>query len=376
MEEIICSLFSPQVHLCSTDPWLPVSVEWFISHCELYFQIRTRTTKQRIMIDSTPNPNNLHENTYKLNNNVQYSSYGNTSKDRSKNYYLKIKSPEYYFGMSLDELRNNEIPVYVHFAKKEEYIDIQYFYLYAYNGNIMDNLRAGVHEGDWEHTSVRLSLDIFNLLPNYLPDDQWVATHINELKSCILCIFYARHGKEGKWYFQEASNSILDDGYYLVENTLHHIVYSAKGGHASYTTPNPRNRRYVPFGIPIRIIDDYTDDSGEIWKTWNNIVILNKDDENQKWLHFNGEWGGKAENILSANGPYGPLMKTYYYTGDVEPTDVNSVYRDSIPHPCAPHFDLWKNVLLRSLFAIIILLVFAALIYFFSLIIWNQHRTL
>lgn len=369
-EQIVSTLFSPRVYLASTDPWFPVSVEWFLERSELCF-LKGREKK---IVDQHPKKFNLHTHTCQSNN-IEYSSYGNSSKDRSKYFYLKIKSPDYYVGMSVEALRHHEIPVYVHYSKKGDYVDIQYFYFYAFNGNIVDQLQyAGIHEGDWEHTCVRLSVDILTMIPNNstVLSDQWVSDHINELKSCISCIYYARHGREGKWYFQEASQNLLDDGYSLVDNSVHHIVYSAKGGHACYTTPNAKNRRYVPFGMPLHFIDDYTDNKGEIWETWNNVIILNSDDDDQNWLHFNGEWGKKPENFLAVAGPFGPLMKTYYFDGDTPPTELNSVYHDSVPHPCAPHVELWVNFGLRAFFCSIILLVIIAVLYFFSLVYVNH----
>lgn len=372
MDEQIAKLFAPQVRLSSTDPWFPVSVEWFVDHSSLWYEkIKSKsfwnTTKQKriqICVDETPSLDSLH--LYPLENekgDFDITSFGESASDRKPNWFLKLKSEEYYKGMSLEELNESLIPIYVHVNKLQDYTDIQYFYLYAFNGNIVDKMpELGIHEGDWEHTTVRLSNEIWSLVEEN--EDNC------KLKECIIAIFYARHGHEGKWYFDESSGiSDLDDGYQLVDDTLHHVVYSAKGGHASYTIACSQNRRYVPFGVPLRIIDDYTDDKGPKWNTWNNIVLLDNTNENQNWLHFNGQWGGKANNILCSSGPYGPLMKTYYFSGNPQPSSYNSVYNNSIPHPCAPHLEVWSNCCIRCFIISIIVFVLLSGFYIFYLYI-------
>jgi len=370
--ELIASIYAPLVYLASTDPWNPASVEWFVSHSSLYFEsakkgwLNKRGETSDILIEENADINTLHQQKYQFNN-KEYTSYGESFKDRNSRWYLKIHSEEYYTGMSLEELRGGDIPVYVHYDKKENHIEIQYFYLYAFNGNIMDQVKgAGIHEGDWEHTSIRISLDILDIIQQYTASEFWVRDNLQVIRACIISIYYGRHGKEGKWYFEESSGIPgIDDGYELVQGSAHHVVYSSKGGHASYTTANERNRRYVPFGFPLRIIDDYTDNKGEVWETWRNIVVLNSQDETQSWIHFNGQWGSKPSNILAAAGPYGPLMKTYYFTGDSPPTATNSVYRHSIPHPCAPHLEHWSNFALRSFLCAIFIVIILAILYIF-----------
>ena len=236
-----------------------------------------------------------------------------------------------------------KVPVYANVVVTPEHVDVHYFFFYAFNGAILDQVpTAGIHEGDWEHTKVRLSLEVLHMLPDAQPDDQWVRDQTPQLRSFIQAIFYARHGHEGRWYFQDTSPDCLkDNGYLLVEDSCHHIVYSAKGGHASYTRPCQRNRRYRPLGLPLRVIDDYTDDLGLHWDTWRNVVVLDPEDDNQKWLRFSGQWGGKRTSYIGADGPYAPLQKTYYFTSDPPPTRYNSITRDIIPHPCGPHLRFW-----------------------------------
>ena len=353
-EEVLVRLFAPQVRLSSNDPWNPASVEWFVQRSELCFDERVAMwapfsmwqREATSIIDESPTTHNLHLHKHQFKGDV-FSSGGNEPSEQSSRFFLRLTSPSFYAGSSPDDLSEGKVPVYAHVIYHEEYVAIQYFFFYAFNGNIVDWLPSvGIHEGDWEHTTVRLHREALSFIPASYPAQEWQMASMEELRGFIISIFFARHGQEGKWYFQPTNEHSLDDsGYLLVEGTAHHVVYSAKGGHASYTKSCSRHRRFVPRGLPLLLFDDYTDALGIVWNTWDNVVLLQGDDPSQLWLHFAGQWGAKSRSILSTNGPYGPLLKHYFASGDSDPTPFNSTQMGSpSPSPCSEHLGFWMRI--------------------------------
>src|SRR3990167_8284885 len=346
-------LYAPQVRIASNDPWNPVSAEWFLQSSELYFSTilncdRKRFWKRdhkplRLLVE--PTANTISEQSV----NFDHQDYYSGSENKCTRFYLKLKSKKFYFGMNNEDVTEGRVPVYVHILHKENHTELQYFFFHAFNGHIMDCFpAAGIHEGDWEHITIRVNNKIADILPT-IPENEYVPI----LKENIIGIFFARHGHEGRWYFEE--NSPLEnknDGFSFFENTAHPIVYSGKGGHASYAAPG-RQRRFVPRGLPLFVLDDYTNDVGVWWDCWRNVEIL----DNQPWLFFSGEWGDKASQYFSNDGPIGPLHKSYYNTGDPEPNKHNSVYHNKPVNPLGPHLIFWRNISL-ALIGLVILIIF------------------
>jgi hypothetical protein len=360
LQQIVES-FAPQVRISSRDLWNPVSVEWFLARSELRFQTDTprfwkKTISSQQILEYPTQETLISQNlTHK---NKTHQTYGAASSHRDGRWYLKLKTPEFYTGMSSDEIESGKAPVYVHILHRNDHtIDLQYFFFYAYNGNVIDKLStAGAHEGDWEHITVRLSDQV--LQPT------WEITTDHEY---LIGIFYARHGKEGRWYMDEKlDGSSIDNGYRLLENSNHPIVYSAKGGHASYTHPQAPQKRYVPFGVRLRFLDDHTDDSGQWWDTWKNCVILDPALPELKWMHFVGQWGNKASTWLDVDGPYGPLMKHYYQPGDSEPSPLNRVTNTSIPSSWIPFMHLWIGIVATFLLLVVSFFLFVIVLYRFG----------
>jgi hypothetical protein len=152
-------------------------------------------------------------------------------------------------------------------------IDIQYWFFYPYRGDI-SGVEQGVHEGDWEHITVRVTRDGKN----------------------IIAIYYTFHSGEGRW------NEKFD----VVPNTKHPVVYSAWHSHASYPTAGIHGR---PFPLP----DDKTDDGGARWQCWNHIVNVGEKHaplNGQNWLQFTGRWGGsRGSGLGETPSPETPSFK-------------------------------------------------------------------
>ncbi|KAL6055601.1 G protein gamma domain-containing protein, variant 2 [Balamuthia mandrillaris] len=179
---------------------------------------------------------------------------------------------------------------------EEEYFwELQYFFFYSFNGAVIPWLpTAGIHEGDWEHMSVRAT-----------PDG-----------SSIAAVYMACHGSEGRWYLRPSTSPTAEDGYRLT-NITHPIAYSARGGHATYAWPGRQKRRVPTKNLHLWVIDDDTCDKGIRWQTWRNVVLIH-DVRQHIWLQYCGEWGDKATAPLSGMGPWGPAHKDFYLLGEEE----------------------------------------------------------
>jgi hypothetical protein len=79
-----------------------------------------------------------------------------------------------------------------------------------------------------------------------------------------------------------------------LQDTPHPIVYSARGGHASYPSAGALGFCFGGGG-------DVTAD-GPLWRTWTRVV----DATAQPWYGFGGSWGDRRPAAIEAFGPVGP----------------------------------------------------------------------
>jgi hypothetical protein len=187
--------------------------------------------------------------------------------------------------------------VYVKTIDSGSYIDLKFYMFYAINGfqtfqaGIIVNFKTepylfnwanfALHEGDWEHVTVRISEDTTRLLG----------------------VFYSQHGN-AQW----VPNPSLDG--------THPVVYSAWDSHANYPTPGIVIDTTIlnsPGVIPLSWIKvaNITANSGGgtvvayhqpnpfyangvTWTPWQNtsqLVLLDGNATTAPWLAFNGKWG-------------------------------------------------------------------------------------
>ena len=188
-------------------------------------------------------------------------------------------------------------PVYVKTIDSGSYIDLKYYMFYGINGfqtfqagiivdfvtrpYLFDWANFALHEGDWEHVTVRISEDTTKLLG----------------------VFYSQHGK-AIW----VPNPALDG--------THPVVYSAWNSHANFPTAGIEIDDVIlnsPGVIPlswIKVANITTNTSGGTivtyhqpnpfypngitWAPWQNtsqLVLLDGNTEAAPWLAFNGNWG-------------------------------------------------------------------------------------
>jgi hypothetical protein len=188
-------------------------------------------------------------------------------------------------------------PIYVKTINYGSYIDLKFYMFYGINGfqtfqagiivdfktqpYLFDWANFALHEGDWEHVTVRISEDTTRLLG----------------------VFYSQHGK-AQW----VNNPSLDG--------THPIVYSAWDSHANFPAAGIFIDDTIlnsPGVIPLSWIKvaNVTANSGGgtiayyhqpdpfypngiTWTPWQNasqLVLLDGNVEAAQWLAFNGEWG-------------------------------------------------------------------------------------
>jgi hypothetical protein len=188
-------------------------------------------------------------------------------------------------------------PIYVKTIDYGSYIDLKYYMFYGINGfqtfqaGIIVNFKTqpylfdwanfALHEGDWEHVTVRISEDTRRLLG----------------------VYYSQHGKAA-W----VANPALDG--------THPVVYSAWDSHANFPaadiyiddiilnspgiiplswlkvaniTTNTAGGTTIAYGKPNPYYAN-----GISWQPWQNtsqLIPLDGNTEAAQWLAFSGNWG-------------------------------------------------------------------------------------
>lgn len=177
------------------------------------------------------------------------------------------------------------VPMYVEFVS-DKYIVFWVFY--AFNdwkgtyGTVFVDER---HEGGWEHIVVRL----------------------NETNSAKQVAYY-QHYCQPKTFTWAQMKAGFGAGTGLDAGT-HPLVYSAKGGHASYWKPGTftNNDGQTACGTKGKreMVEDKTASSTKRWKPWSGAGLANT--RTAGWYGYGGLWGkpGKAA-FLYSSGIMGP----------------------------------------------------------------------
>lgn len=310
VQDTLLKQFAPIVYLHSGETSCPSSAEWYLQY--------TKLIDGSNKVVSNPALTNL-------------SALGSAPSTCR----LELIDKRYRVGTGIDAPFYGQVRV---IGDPLSAIDLTYWFFYPFNGNIFDKEKmvrilegmlvgsialalnpftafAGLalvaaipvaidelqkvdglfmHEGDWEHVTVRLSSD----------------------RNTILGIYYAIHNK-GRWYTRPATATRL--GYKLSADGRPY-VYSARQSHASY----PYAATITRFG---GLADDHTDE-GTQWSPTEAIVNITDAAAVLKWLKYPGRWGKKVTARLELaelfkqdvrefeNGPTGPATKGTWINGD------------------------------------------------------------
>jgi len=273
--------YAPAVHFHPDEEYFPGDASEFVNHSQLlWVGPDRRGCRDAHPIDSSPSANRL----------------GIAAKDPYRHHKVKLirkrlrrdeckpqeemvtatddvsvhKSDD--IGMVLDAKPDYSLmgqtsgaPVYSEFSP-HHWIIYWFFYPRNYWATGPNASVVELHEGDWEHITVRL----------------------NKFDH-ILATSFAQHECQPK----------ATDGVTFEDGT-HPNVYSAKGGHASYPTSG-----HHPFGC--KGTYDKAGD-GKVWKTWENVL----DARSEPWYGFGGSWGNVGKRTKTVQvcwcvyGPPGP----------------------------------------------------------------------
>ena len=275
--------YTPTIYLHPYDNHHPIAVEEFLSECSMLDQNGT-------VLKSGLTPADLA--TYSSASN--YLSFTNGVWPSAGNDF-ETGDP-IVPGASSGWGQSNS-PIYVKTIDYGTYIDLKFYTFYAING--FQTFQAGIivnfvtqpyvfdwgnfalHQGDWEHITVRISEDTTQLLG----------------------VFYSQHGKA----FWDASPAM--DG-------THPVVYSAWDSHANFPESGIEIDDVIlnsPGVIPLswlKVVNVTTNTAGGtfssyhqpnpyypngvLWAPWQNtsqLVLLDGNTEAAQWLAFNGQWG-------------------------------------------------------------------------------------
>lgn len=255
--------FSPEVRLHPNDSYRPTSVPWYLD--------RVRMRRRRAW---WPDVHVLHPFEVTVQSLISQVSGGQHSgRGRNKtDFFLEtvINKSETRAGLLAIA------PCYVHLRRDPDSQgwDIQYWFFYAYNGDITTGADFE-HEGDFEHVTVRLSESL-------------------EIRR----VFYHVHNNESQW---------RELGEFLLTAEGRPVVYSALDTHATYWSRGKHVRDWLP--------DDYTADGGPIWRTWNRLQLVGNLESpllGQEWIKYTGQWGEIGSKISWLSGPYGPAFQRYW----------------------------------------------------------------
>jgi hypothetical protein len=261
--------FAPQLRLHPDDRYRPTSVSWFLPRVRMR-RHRPHDTDVQILKVGEVNMASL----------ISQSSGGQRSGRGSgrTNFFLEIRSQE-------SATRRGDLDVaecYVRFRRApggSTDWDIQYWFFYAYNGDITTGADIE-HEGDWEHVTARVTSDLRTLQR----------------------VFFASHAVESEW--RDASDvSVADD---------HPVAYSAYHSHATAWSAGKQSRNWLP--------DDHTSNGGPYWSTWGNLRLIGERLDpmpGQEWVRYTGRWGQfGSPGPEWLTGPWGPAFQAWWDDDD------------------------------------------------------------
>jgi hypothetical protein len=255
--------YAPYIYLAQGEAYPPTYVEWFFQNSDLsYDNDNSLTLDATVLPLGAVNEESLPAQSYQKDSDspVAYSHFVDDTYTASA-FYMDCDYAENHQPVLLDPCN---APVYASVIDRQDaggnqYRDLLYAFFYAYN-----DATGGDHQGDWEHVVVRLDSD-----------------------GNVMAIYFQAHSHTDPyslWYYPPDSRTGSHPGnsyQYYGTSTTRFLVFSARGGHGSYTRagtfsyPSPRPSDTTSQGIP--------------WDATTNLVVM--DPSLQSWVLFSGSWG-------------------------------------------------------------------------------------
>jgi hypothetical protein len=184
------------------------------------------------------------------------------------------------------------VPVYATYSP-DHFVSFWFFYADNVFDRTFDPPGPGsvrvveLHQGDWEHIVVDLKHSPASL-------GQTAPTGVDYYQHECPAEHHGAH-------LGPTEELVADGGKFEVDDGTHPVVYSALGGHASYTTAGNHRLPACAFDVGLSTaifsgIGDKTSKGAE-WPTYESV----DDAEHQPWWGFRGNWGFS----LKGQGPSG-----------------------------------------------------------------------
>ncbi|MEM8860029.1 MAG: Vps62-related protein, partial [Chloroflexota bacterium] len=293
--------FAPLVYLHSDEHHFPSSVSWYLERTALKVKGKTKGAIAWQKKYGRQGDVKLNEET------LDFIKTYNIGDEEELRLEILKKFGGSHGSAIRGDLSTAECYAYIN-RTKASYNELSYWFFYPFNGNIATVGKFGLHQGDWEHITIRA----------------------DKSNSKILEVLFAAHGKEEwKWYPSNHKHLTFAD-----RAKKHLIVYSAKHSHASYPTIGKHLRGHK-FGLKGAFSPDRTN-KGKKWETWKKLVNVGYDRDlstyrpsnNAFWMQYPGLWGKLgSDNIFLVSditgqrkyvpGPKGPAYHSRWASGEL-----------------------------------------------------------
>lgn len=267
----LAEYYAPHISFHSKEQYKPSSVEYYLD------RVKMKNRGASSVIEENVTAENIDDIIY-----GPEKSWVEDPGDDENEFYLVDKGA-IWDGLNWDFTNSpifgdwNTAKVYVHTRDfGDNFLDIQYWFFYPYNGDLKGSLGSGgAHQGDWEHVTIRF-------------------------RNCDpFAVYFAAHGSEGDWYSWANLNF----------SGQHPVIYSAKNSHAFYPKPGTYERRLC-WKLFCDKFNDYTEDNTR-YDTRHKLEFV--EDETgtinhtlPDWLNYRGRWG-RGDGKDTGKKPYGPI---------------------------------------------------------------------
>lgn len=292
----ILTKFAPLVYLHPDDPIRPCSVNWLLPYAVLKAPDNSVVLRQGEVTSQSLISQVFKGKSsgYTSNDPDDLPSYHTTNfslffphQTNPMDIYTPSSAPLTGEPLTYDRMCTAECYAHLRPMPDLDAIDLVYAFFYPYNAPTGLNSLfpgTGVHVGDWEHITVRISSDA----------------------QSIQQVYFSRHAyADGRWLrpdqcaFSDSTNT-------------HVVVFSARYSHASFSSAGAHANPKIHW-----IAADYTA-YGPAWPTWEHLVDVGdivsgtQPTAGHEWLRYTGRWGNTEGIWVTEHGPHTPSFQRWW----------------------------------------------------------------
>jgi len=303
------------------------SADWYIPKCSLEV-LKENGTKEVLANLGTLTPERLAELLKKNQDKIKGEIFLNPGAGKEPNHKYALKGPGYENGISDQHAYYNFLEI------SDTYVKISYWFFYPYQGNIdivpgvntvIEKLKAGSHEGDWEHINVRWEK----------VNNAW------EIKD----VFFGRHGYQKGDLVNRQNVQFVNDQMKSDKKGTHPVVYVAMNSHGTY----PKNIFFLSSDV------DKTSNKGP------QAFMFGKDKQNnwkledynkQAWSPYIFRWGADLTKKLGGS-PKTPHGYDSFIKGKRSPAtlivDKKPVLKLEVKNGKSPYFEIERRARIKEI---------------------------